>query len=374
MPAPTPGVDPNVSDNGASHPTDPTTRASSSPDDTTIETVSFAKKAGDIPLSILDLAQVGGGQSVGDAINASVELAQAAEATGRFERIWFAEHHNMKHIASAATSVLLAHVAARTNTIRVGSGGVMLPNHSPLVIAEQFGTLAELHPGRIDLGLGRAPGTDQRTWQALRRDPHASDRFPQDVVELQGLLSDESPLAGIEAVPGQGTHVPLYILGSSMFGAKLAAALGLPYAFASHFAPDALQAAVHAYRTEFRPSEQLAEPHVIAALNVVAAETDDAAATMYEEVLRARVRSLATRFGAADRRLSDDEIEMLLDSPAGQQAKHMLTYTAIGGPERVGAYLEQFAEHAMADELMMTNAARGLEAQKRALEIVASIR
>lgn len=359
-----------MSDHGApSIPHEPRTG-----DDTSFETVSFAKKAPDIPLSILDLAQVGSGQSVGDAIRTSVELAQHTESTGRFERIWFAEHHNMKHIASAATSVLLAHVAANTTTIRLGSGGVMLPNHSPLVIAEQFGTLAELHPGRIDLGLGRAPGTDQRTWQALRRDPHASERFPQDVVELQGLLSDKSPLAGIEAIPGKGTNVPLYILGSSMFGAKLAAALGLPYAFASHFAPDQLQAAVYAYRTEFRPSAHLERPHVIAALNVVAAKDDAAAAEMYEQVLRARVRSLASRFGMADRHFSDDEIEMLLDSPAGHQAKHMLTYTAIGARERVAAYLEQFAEHAMADELMLTNAARGLDAQKRALDIIGSIR
>lgn len=345
-----------------------------SPDETSHSAGSFAKKAADIPLSILDLAQVGSHESVGDAIRSSVELAQRAEATGRFERIWFAEHHNMKHIASAATSVLLAHVASQTQTIRVGSGGVMLPNHSPLTIAEQFGTLAELHPGRIDLGLGRAPGTDQRTWQALRRDPHASDRFPQDVVELQGLLSDTSPLAGIEAIPGKGTNVPLYILGSSMFGAKLAAALGLPYAFASHFAPDQLQAAVYAYRSEFKPSAQLDAPYVIAALNVVAADTDDEASAMYEKVLRSRVEMIATRFGMADRDFTDAELDMLLDSPAGHQAKHMLTYTARGGPERIAAYLEQFAEHAMADELMMTNSARGLDAQKRALEIVGGIR
>ena len=345
-----------------------------SPDETPLSAGSFRRGAADIPLSILDLAQVGSHQSIGDAIRTSVELAQHAESTGRFERIWFAEHHNMKHIASAATSVLLAHVAAQTTTIRVGSGGVMLPNHAPLTIAEQFGTLAELHPGRIDLGLGRAPGTDQRTWQALRRDPHASDRFPADVVELQGLLSDTSPLPGIEAVPGKGTHVPLYILGSSMFGAKLAASLGLPYAFASHFAPDALQAAVYAYRSEFQPSAQLQAPHVIAALNVVAAETDADAADMYERVLRARVKALASRFGAADREFSDDEVELLLDSPAGNQAKHMLSYTAVGGRERVAAYLEQFAEHAMADELMVTNAARGVEAQKTALDVLAAIR
>ena len=328
----------------------------------------------DIPLSILDLATVSQGQSVGDAIRASVELAQTAEATGRFTRIWFAEHHNMKHIASAATSVLLAHVAAQTRDIRLGSGGVMLPNHSPLQIAEQFGTLAELHPGRIDLGLGRAPGTDQNTLRALRRGPRASDAFPQDVVELQGLLSDESPLPGIEAVPGKGTHVPLYILGSSMFGAKLAAALGLPYAFASHFAPDHLQAAVAAYRQEFQPSAQLEKPYVIAAVNVVAAETTAEANELYDQAFRSRVLSLASRFGQAGRKFTEDEIELLIDSAAGHQARHMLTYTAVGDEQKVGAYLEQFAAHAMADELMLTNTARGLAAQKKALEVIGRLR
>lgn len=337
-------------------------------------TKSAQPQATSIPLSILDLATVSKGQSVGDAIRASVELAQIAEGTGRFERIWFAEHHNMKQIASAATSVLLAHVASQTQHIRLGSGGVMLPNHSPLQIAEQFGTLAELHPGRIDLGLGRAPGTDQNTLRALRRDPSASDHFPQDVVELQGLLSNESPLPGIEAVPGKGTHIPLYILGSSLFGAKLAAALGLPYAFASHFAPDHLHAAVAAYRQEFKPSEQLSEPHVIAALNVIAAPSNAEANELYERALRSRTVSLASRFGQAGRTFSDDEVELLLDSPAGMQAKHLMTYTAVGDADRVAAYLSQFAAHAMADELMITNAAPGFEAQKTALGVVGSIR
>ena len=215
------------------------------------------------PLSILDLAFVAPAQSTRDALLESVTLAQKAEETGRFERIWFAEHHNMRTIASAATSVLIGHVASATSTIRVGAGGIMLPNHSPLVIAEQFGTLAELHPGRIDLGLGRAPGTDQQTLRALRRDPRASDQFPQDVQELQGYLSQDSLIPGIHAYPGWGTQVPLYILGSSLFGAQLAAALGLPYSFASHFAPDALEQAVQVYSERFQPSEQLAEPYEI---------------------------------------------------------------------------------------------------------------
>lgn len=370
MPAPTPGVDPNVSDNGASHPTDPTTRASSSPDDTTIETVSFAKKAGDIPLSILDLAQVGGGQSVGDAINASVELAQAAEATGRFERIWFAEHHNMKHIASAATSVLLAHVAARTNTIRVGSGGVMLPNHSPLVIAEQFGTLAELHPGRIDLGLGRAPGTDPQTLVALRRSPQAAERFPDDVRELQAFLgSDPSDLArtrGITATPGRGTEVPLYILGSSLFGAQLAAAYGLPYAFASHFAPDALEQATAVYRDRFEPSDQLAEPHVIAAVNVVADDDVSRAEETLHWYRRQRVKLMAGR----GRTLTDDEVDMVMESPAGRQILHMITYTAVGDGPAVTSYLEEFAARANADELMVAPVGPSRERVHGSLEVL----
>src|ERR1700678_2030713 len=223
-------------------------------------------------LSILDLAPIGRGQSVTSSFAASVALAQKAEELG-YHRVWYAEHHNMSSIASSATSVLIAHVGAQTKTIRLGSGGVMLPNHSPLVIAEQFGTLAAMYPGRIDLGLGRAPGSDQNTMFALRRDPQSADMFPQDVLELQGYLTGHTRVEGVDAVPGKGSNVPLYILGSSLFGAKLAAALGLPYALASHFAPAALDDAIAAYRQEFRPSEQLASPYVIAVANVVAADT-----------------------------------------------------------------------------------------------------
>ena len=196
-----------------------------------------------VPISILDLAAVGEHETIAESFAGSVELARLAERLG-YERVWYAEHHNISSIASSATAVLIAHVAAHTETVRLGAGGVMLPNHSPLEIAEQYGTLATLHPGRIDLGLGRAPGSDQETSRALRRDPMASERFPEDVVELRGLLSDESPLPGIRAIPGQGTHVPLYVLGSSLFGAQLAAMLGLPYAFASHFATQYLHDAL----------------------------------------------------------------------------------------------------------------------------------
>src|ERR1700709_2491600 len=221
-----------------------------------------------IPLSILDLAPSAPGETATQSFAASVALAQCAEVNG-YRRVWYAEHHNMASIASSATSVLIAHVGAQTREIRLGAGGGMLPNHAPLTIAEQFGTLEAAYPGRIDLGLGRAPGSDQNTMYALRRDPASADRFPQDVLELQGSLTGATRVTGVDAVPGKGSDVPLYILGSSMFGATLAAALGLPYAFASHFAPQLLEPAVAAYRQEFRPSDQLDRPYVIAGVNAV---------------------------------------------------------------------------------------------------------
>ena len=322
------------------------------------------------PLSILDLAFVAPAQSTRDALLESVTLAQKAEETGRFERIWFAEHHNMRTIASAATSVLIGHVASATSTIRVGAGGIMLPNHSPLVIAEQFGTLAELHPGRIDLGLGRAPGTDQQTLRALRRDPRASDQFPQDVQELQGYLSQDSLIPGIHAYPGWGTQVPLYILGSSLFGAQLAAALGLPYSFASHFAPDALEQAVQVYRERFQPSEQLAEPYVIAALNVIAADDTAAAEEQARLVRRQRLRTMAGRRGTE---LTEEQVDEAMGTAFGQQVQHMMRYTAVGDGAEVARYLAEFRELAQADELMVTNATQGLEDRKRALEIIATV-
>lgn len=329
-----------------------------------------ARMANHLPtLSILDLATVRRGQPTGEALAESLTLAQTAERTGAFERIWFAEHHNMPTIASSATAVLLAHIAAHTERIRLGSGGIMLPNHSPLVIAEQFGTLAELHPGRIDLGLGRAPGTDQRTVLALRRDPAASDRFPDDILELQGYLSDESLIPGIVAHPGQGTKVPLYILGSSLYGAHLAAQLGLPYAFASHFAPDQLKAAVAVYRSEFQPSSQLERPHVIAALNVIASDDREHAERLKQTMLVERVRAFASR----QRPVTDDDMPALLASPLADQVLHMARHTAAGDAERVGAQLAEFAEYADADELMMTNPAASLQDRLRTLELVATL-
>jgi luciferase family oxidoreductase group 1 len=320
-----------------------------------------------IPLSILDLAPITKGQSAGEGIAASVALARQAETWG-YQRVWYAEHHNMPSIASSATSVLIAHIAANTSTIRLGAGGVMLPNHSPLTIAEQFGTLAAIHPGRIDLGLGRAPGSDQVTMRALRRDPMAADTFPQDVLELQGYLSNESRIPGVEAIPGKGTEVPLYILGSSLFGARLAAALGLPFAFASHFAPAALADAVTIYRRDFKPSAQLEHPHVIAGVNVVAADTATAAAEEFHLLKRARVGAL---YGRGGRTFTDEEAELVLQSEAGRQIEQMVTYSAVGTPSDVGDYLERFRTHADADELIIAHQSTSTEGRLRSVQLTA---
>jgi luciferase family oxidoreductase group 1 len=323
--------------------------------------------AAPVPLSILDLAAVGRKETVAGSFAGSVELARIAERSG-YRRIWYAEHHNISSIASSATAVLIAHIAAHTETIRVGAGGVMLPNHSPLVIAEQFGTLETLHPGRIDLGLGRAPGTDQRTWMALRRDPQASDRFPQDVVELQRFLSDEEPLPGLRAIPGRGTKVPLYILGSSLFGAELAAQLGLPYAFASHFAPRFLHEALEVYREGFKPSAQLQEPYAIAGVGVIAADTAESAAAQLEAARRVRARAL---FGRGQK-LSDEDITALLESPQAIAVDEMLAYTATGLPDEVASYLQQFAADTNADELMTVHYSETVANRLRSVELVAS--
>lgn len=321
-----------------------------------------------VPLSILDLAHIGEGESVKDSFDASVTLAQHAEDWG-YRRIWYAEHHNMRSIASSATSVLIGHVAANTSRIRLGSGGVMLPNHAPLPIAEQFGTLATLHPGRIDLGLGRAPGSDQPTMRAMRRDPSSADRFPQDVQELQGYLSDQSLVPGVVATPGQGTHVPLYILGSSLFGAQLAAALGLPFAFASHFAPDALEEAVAIYRRDFRPSAQLDAPHVIVGVNVIAADTEAAAQEQFLATKRSRVSLLLGR----GRRFTDEEADMLLDAPQGRQIMQMVKYSAVGTPATVKDYLDSFARHADADELIVASGVVDRASWLRSFELLADV-
>jgi luciferase family oxidoreductase group 1 len=316
--------------------------------------------------SILDLAPVRRGQTVGDALAATVELARGAEAAG-YLRVWYAEHHNIATIASSATSVLIAHVAAHTESIRLGAGGIMLPNHSPLVIAEQFGTLEALHPGRIDLGLGRAPGTDREAMAALRRYAEAADRFPEDVLELQAYLQGAPRRSGVKAIPGHGAGVPLYILGSSMFGATLAAALGLPYGFASHFAPDWLEEAVAAYRSGFRPSQQLERPYVIAGVNVVVADTSEEAQEQFRAALRWRASSLL----AHGRELADEEADRLLASPAGAHVRNMVTYAAVGTPPEVRAYLLDFAAHARADELMVVHQSPTTQQRLRSVELLA---
>jgi luciferase family oxidoreductase group 1 len=322
-----------------------------------------------IPLSILDLAPIAPGESVAQSFENSVLLAQAAEKHG-YERVWYAEHHNMATIASSATSVLIGYVAGKTSTIRLGSGGIMLPNHAPLTIAEQFGTLATLYPGRIDLGLGRAPGSDQTTMHAMRRDAHSADTFPEDVLELQGYLRGESRVPGVQATPGAGTNVPLYILGSSLFGAQLAAALGLPYAFASHFAPASLHEAVSFYRREFTPSAQLAEPHVIAGVNVVAADTTEEAEEQATTNRRSRVRSMISR-GPSAPDYSDEQIDIFLTTPNGQQIANMMKYSAVGTAAEVRVFLEAFAEEAQADELIIAHQSPQIADRLHSVELTA---
>lgn len=319
-----------------------------------------------IPLSLLDRAPIAPGETATQSFAASVALAQCAEASG-YRRVWYAEHHNMAIIASSATSVLIAHVGAQTREIRLGAGGIMLPNHSPLTIAEQFGTLDAMYPGRIDLGLGRAPGADQNTLYALRRSPDSAEEFPQDVLEVQGYLTGESRVPGVDAVPGKGSDVPLHILGSSLFGASLAAALGLPYAFASHFAPTALQAAVARYRQDFKPSAQLDRPYVSAGLNVVAADTTAEA----QQQLAAMRRIRAVGFFGGGRSFTEDETDLLLSGGAGQQIDHMLTYSVAGTASEVRDYLERFARTADADELIVAHLSPSIEGRMRSATLVA---
>ncbi|WP_291381257.1 LLM class flavin-dependent oxidoreductase [Demequina sp.] len=325
-----------------------------------------------VKLSVLDLAPIAPGESPADALAHTVRMARAADEAG-YARVWYAEHHNMPTIASSATSVLIAHVAAHTERIRVGAGGIMLPNHSPLTIAEQFGTLGALHPGRIDLGLGRAPGGDRAVLAALRRSPTDSDRFPADVVELRDYLAGASRVPGVQSVPAASSAdaVPLYILGSSLFGAQLAAALGLPYAFASHFAPAALHEAVRVYRDTFQPSDALSEPYVIAGVSVYADGDADAAAAQFATSRRRRVRGMIQR-GPGARDYSDDEIDAFLLSPAGQQIAQMATYTAVGTPEEVREYLEAFALEARADELITVHGALDADDREQSLRLTAA--
>ncbi len=323
-----------------------------------------------VPISILDLVPVIIGETPREALRKSLDLAQHAERFG-YTRYWVAEHHNMTAIASAATSVVIGYLAGGTNTIRVGSGGIMLPNHSPLVIAEQFGTLESLYQGRIDLGLGRAPGTDQATLRALRRAPGRSDDFPQDVLELQSLLAPVKPGQSVRAVPGYGTEVPIWILGSSTFGAELAATLGLPYAFASHFAPAALIDALDIYRKEFKPSKQLERPYAMVGVNVVAADTDEEARHLFTTVQQSFANLLRGSPGKLQPPI--DSIEEYWTPPEKHQASRMLEYSIVGSPEVVRRGLTSFAALTNADELMVVCSVYAHSARVRSYEIVAEI-
>ncbi|HVW73734.1 MAG TPA: LLM class flavin-dependent oxidoreductase, partial [Rhizomicrobium sp.] len=315
-------------------------------------------------LSVLDLAPIKQGLTAADALAESLALAQHAEALG-YKRFWLAEHHNMPGIASAATAVAIGHVAAGTKSIRVGAGGIMLPNHAPLMVAEAFGTLATLYPGRIDLGLGRAPGTDPRTMIALRRDRHGNaDSFPQDVQELIAYLN--SGVAGVHAVPGEGTKVPVWILGSSHFGAQLAAALGLPYAFASHFAPDDLEIALQLYRQNFRPSAQSAQPRVMLGLNVCAANTDAEAEFLFTSLQQAFVNLRSGEPGQLPPPVAN-YVEQL-DPRRADMLAHITRLAIVGGPETVKAGLDAFIARHRPDEIMVTAQIFDAEARRRSYE------
>jgi luciferase family oxidoreductase group 1 len=322
------------------------------------------------PFSVLDLAFVTAGSTPSDALRNTLDLAQHAERWG-YRRFWLAEHHNMIGIASAATSVVIGYVAAGTRTIRVGAGGIMLPNHAPLLIAEQFGTLESLYPGRIDLGLGRAPGTDQRTLRALRRSPFSADTFPEDVLELQMYLGPLQEGQVVQAVPGVGLNVPLWILGSSLFGATLAAELGLPYAFASHFAPAALLPALEIYRARFKPSQQLGRPYAMAGVNVIAADTDADARHLFTSAQQ----QFANIFRGTRGRLPPpiDDIETYWTPEEKAQASSMLTRSFAGSPDTVRRGLQQFIEETAVDEIMIASAIYDHAARLRSYEIVAGV-
>ena len=321
-------------------------------------------------LSILDLAPVPQGSTPADALRNTLDLAQHAERWG-YHRFWLAEHHNMPGIASAATAVVIGYVAGGTRTIRVGAGGIMLPNHSPLVVAEQFGTLASLYPGRIDLGLGRAPGTDQRTVRALRRSPAAADTFPTDVLELQAYFAPAQPGQPVRAVPGEGLEVPIWILGSSLFGAQLAAELGLPYAFASHFAPGALMAALDVYRQRFRPSKQLDRPYTMAGVNVLVADTDAEARRLFTSVQQQFVSVIRGTPGLLPPPV--DDIEQVWTPMEKMQASSMLQYAFIGSPETVRRGLTAFVDQTGVDEVIVVTSTWDHRARLRSYELLADL-
>ncbi len=323
-----------------------------------------------VALSILDLVPVVEGKTPADAFANTKDLAQHAERWG-YQRYWVAEHHNMVGIASAATSVVIGFIAAHTSTIRVGAGGIMLPNHSPLIIAEQFGTLESLYPGRIDLGLGRAPGTDRATSQAMRRDSMASDHFPDDVLELQSYFGPSEPDQAIQAVPGAGLNVPLWILGSSLYGAQLAATFGLPYAFASHFAPDALDHALALYKAQFRPSEQMAKPHAMAGVNVVLADSDAEANYHFSSIQQRFTDMVRGKRGYLKPPI--DDIESYWSREEKIHASRMLACSFVGSPNTVKRKLDAFVASTGVDELMVASALFDHQARLRSYELLAEL-
>jgi len=325
-----------------------------------------------IPFSVLDLSPINQGSDAAQAFQNSKELAQHAERLG-YQRYWLAEHHNMPGIASAATSVVIGHIAAHTSTIRVGAGGIMLPNHSPLVIAEQFGTLESLFPGRIDLGLGRAPGSDQRTARALRRNMgDSADSFPQDVVELLDYFKEAIPYQAVRAVPGAGLKVPVWLLGSSLYSAQMAAELGLPFAFASHFAPGFMQSAIEIYRSRFKPSETLARPHVMLGLNVFAADSDDEARRLFTSLQQQFVNLVRGVPGQLAPPL--EHIDDFWRPEEKAHVERSLSCSVVGSPDTVARGLQAFIDETGADELMITAQMYDHAARLRSFGIVSEVR
>jgi luciferase family oxidoreductase group 1 len=324
-----------------------------------------------VPLSVLDLSPITEGSDAGQALRNSLDLAGHVEALG-YRRFWMAEHHNLPGIASAATAVALAHVAAGTNSIRIGAGGIMLPNHAPLVIAEQFGTLAALHPGRVELGLGRAPGSDQITTRAIRRNLLGDvDQFPQDVVELMGYFQPAEPGQAVQAIPGAGLEVPIWILGSSLYGAQVAAYLGLPFAFASHFAPAMMMPALAIYRERFRPSAQLALPHVMLGTVVVAAESDHEARFLFSSLQLSTLNNRTGRRGRVPPPVED--FDARLDPYARAILDEAQACAIVGGPDTVRRGLDNFIRRTGVDELMVTASIFEHNKRKRSFEIVAEL-
>ncbi|WP_108659239.1 LLM class flavin-dependent oxidoreductase [Acuticoccus kandeliae] len=323
-----------------------------------------------IPYSLLDLSPIPEGASAADALRNSLDLARHAEAWG-YNRYWLAEHHNMAGIASAATSVLIGYIAGGTSRIRVGSGGIMLPNHAPLVIAEQFGTLATLYPGRIDLGLGRAPGTDMNTARALRRSLENSDNFPQDVMELLFYLGPEGNDGPVRAIPGAGTEVPVWMLGSSTFGAQLAAHLGLPYAFASHFAPDSLEEALEIYRRTFKPSQWGTKPYFMLAINVFAADTDEEGHFLRTSMQQAFFKNRTGRAGPLPRPVKD--LASVIDPAYMPHVDAALSVTAVGSPDSVRRDLKALIDRYTPDEVILTGQIHDHAARLHSFEIAAEV-